>query len=57
MENLADKLNEIGKVRFIKYIHDTIWVAFMDHAKALDAVKVGSFEVCNNSEILRGHFR
>lgn len=50
MQSLIDQLEEAGgKIRFTKYINDMIWVAFMDHAKALDAVKLGSVSICGHN--------
>ncbi len=46
MQSLVDRLEQIGKIRFTKYINEMIWVAFMDHSKALEAEKTGVIEVC-----------
>lgn len=44
MQTLVDKLEEVGKVRFTKYINEMIWVAFMDHAHALEAEKLSTIQ-------------
>jgi hypothetical protein len=47
MESLRDKLSEIGELRFVKYIHELIWVAFSNYKLALDVVDMNSIEVIN----------
>ncbi len=53
MASLAEELQEFGKIRFTKYINDMIWVAFMDHSKALEAEKAGRIEVCGHALTIR----
>ena len=48
MESLREKIEEIGKIRFVKYIHEMIWIAFMDHSHALAAVEGGLIKVREN---------
>ena len=45
MQTLREELEEIGKIRFTKYINEMIWVAFMDHGKALEATTKGQIKV------------
>lgn len=45
MKELVERLEAVGKIRFTKFVNEMIWVAFMDHAKALDAVKLGAVQV------------
>ena len=48
MASLKEMLEEkVGKIRFTKFFKDMIWVAFMDHSKALEAVKLETVEVGN----------
>lgn len=45
MQELNERMEEVGKVRFTKFINEMIWVAFMDHSKALQAEKLGVIQV------------
>ena len=45
MEALHEKVEGFGKIRFVKCINKMIWVAFMNHANALDVVNIGLVEV------------
>ncbi len=45
MTSLVERLEDIGKIRFTKYINEMIWVAFMDHSKALDAAELSVIQV------------
>ena len=45
MEQMREKIEEIGKIRFVKYIHEMIWIAFVDNSHALAAVELGMIKV------------
>uniref|UniRef100_A0A0K2U5M9 phosphoinositide 5-phosphatase n=1 Tax=Lepeophtheirus salmonis TaxID=72036 RepID=A0A0K2U5M9_LEPSM len=53
MECLKESMNEIGPVRFLKFIHEMIWVGFMDHEKALVADRIGIVQVCGHDLTIR----
>lgn len=53
MQQLQERLKEIGELRFIKYIHEMIWVAFADYRVALEAVELGTIEVCGHEMTFR----
>ena len=45
MEALRARIEEVGQIRFVKYIHEMIWIAFKDHSKALEAEQIGNITV------------
>lgn len=53
MESLSAEVSKIGQIRFIKCIHELVWVAFMNHSKALEAVDVGKIQVCGHDLTIR----
>ena len=48
MAQLNESLSQIGQIRFARYIKDEIWVAFMNHAHALDAYNQGEVNVAGH---------
>ena len=46
MAALTAEVNNIGQTRFVRLKNEVFSAAFVDHAKALDAVKVGLIKVC-----------
>ena len=49
METLIQKIRtECGEIRFTKFIHEMIWIAFVLNEKALEAVKLSPMEVCGH---------
>ena len=47
MSALTAEVNKIGQTRFVRFKNEVFSAAFVDHAKALDAVKVGLMKVCS----------
>ena len=47
MSALTAEVNKIGQTRFLRFKNEVFSAAFVDHAKALDAVKVGLMKVCS----------
>ena len=39
--------------RYVKYIHEMIWVSFMDNSKAIDAVDLSPITVCGHEMTIR----
>jgi hypothetical protein len=39
--------------RYVKYIHEMIWVSFVDNAKAVDAVALSPIEICGHEMTIR----
>ena len=39
--------------RYVKYIHEMIWVSFMDNSKAVDAVGLSPITVCGHEMTIR----
>ena len=42
---LTAEVNKIGQTRFVRFKNEVFTAAFVDHARALDAVKVGLIKV------------
>jgi len=42
-----------GKVRFAKFVNEMVWVAFVDHSKALAAAELGPINVCGHDMTVR----
>jgi len=53
MSVLKDSLASIGPVRFLKLLHDTIWVSFEDPSKAVEAVTRSPLSVCGHELSIR----
>ena len=45
MSALTEEVNKIGQTRFVRFKNEVFSAAFVDHARALDAVKVGLIKV------------
>ena len=49
MEELGSKVRSAyGEVRFMKFIHEMIWVAFVHNEQALEMAKGGPIQVCGH---------
>ena len=49
-ESLKSKIiEELGELRFIKFINEMIWVAFNNYSNALEAAEKNSIEVCGHT--------
>ena len=48
---LTAEVNSIGQTRFVRFKNEVFTAAFVDHAKALDAVNVGLVRVRNKNLI------
>ena len=45
MSALTEEVNKIGQTRFVRFKNEVFTAAFVDHARALDAVKVELIKV------------